>query len=378
VIRIKDGKKLLLFAVITTEVLVILFLFSNYFEFFAYRLGIGYLIKTNLETDNATPRYLPEFLIPSNDSVLEKELKPNFSQLFDGYTVRFPNVVNVTINSDGFRGKDYSLEKPNNTIRILVLGDSVAFGWGVNDNETFPVFLEKMLNKDSQKKYEVLNLAVPGYNTKQEVEMLKTKGLKYSPDLIIIAYHRNDILNNTEEEEMADFYYQKISANATEAYNDIPEGFVDLREKYLQIISKNSTISDFDKHMLGGWWADIIINDRTLDDYDKSRWNTIYIPWRDLYNLTKQRGLKVIIFTGIEMFQDDYHRKVMERIQSFFQDKVLPNKSGWYLIDFQPTVMKYPREELVVEPREGHPNPFGHELMAKEIYSFIKEKSLAE
>ena len=56
--------------------------------------------------------------------------------------------VPYTTNSYGHRGsRDYSVEKPKNTIRILVLGDSVAFGTKVLDSEAFPVLLEEKLNQ---------------------------------------------------------------------------------------------------------------------------------------------------------------------------------------------------------------------------------------
>ncbi|KKW38861.1 MAG: hypothetical protein UY85_C0021G0011 [Candidatus Peribacteria bacterium GW2011_GWB1_54_5] len=44
-----------------------------------------------------------------------------------------------TTNSYGFRGKEIPLEKPANTVRVLVVGDSVSFGHGVNDNQIFPI-----------------------------------------------------------------------------------------------------------------------------------------------------------------------------------------------------------------------------------------------
>lgn len=380
-IYIKDiGKhaKRLVIALVAIEVAITILLWFYYSNYIAYRLTTGNFLEINSENDNSSPKYLIGFIIPSNDPILERELRPNFSQLFDGSIVKFPKVVNVTINSNGFRGKEYSIEKPNNTIRVLVLGDSVAFGWGVNENETFSVVLEKMLNSDAQKKYEVLNLAVPGYNTEQEVEMLKTKGLKYNPDIIIIAYHRNDVTNSTEERELADAYYRKIFANATEAYKEIPKDFSLLREKYLHTLSQNLDMSDYDRHTFGTWWATNLIDNRLLETFDEINWDRIYVPWENLYNLTKGRDLKVIIVTGIEIFQDNYHLKVMGEFIPFFKQKVLPDKTDWYLFDFQSTVMKYPREELVIDPVDGHPNPFCYELMAKEIYNFMKDNSMVK
>jgi len=99
----------------------------------------------------------------------------------------------VSINSDGFRGPEYSISKPDNTFRIIMLGDSEIFSIMLVQTDTLPSQLENLLNQKSRfLHYEVLNFGVEGYNTLQELEMLKMKGLKYNPDLIILNYCLND------------------------------------------------------------------------------------------------------------------------------------------------------------------------------------------
>ncbi len=94
-------------------------------------------------------------------------------------------------NSQGFRGKrEYSLEKPPNTNRIVVLGDSVTLGHGVEDEETFSAVLEKRLSQI--KPTEVINMGVSGFGTAEELIQLRNVGLKYNPDLAILAYFPND------------------------------------------------------------------------------------------------------------------------------------------------------------------------------------------
>jgi hypothetical protein len=110
---------------------------------------------------------------------------------------------NISINSDGFRGPEYSIAKPVNTFRIIMLGDSEPFSFMLPENDTLPVQLENLLNqKSGSLRYEILNFGVEGYSTFQELEMLKTKGLKYTPDLIILNY----ILNDPEPGE---YYFNK-------------------------------------------------------------------------------------------------------------------------------------------------------------------------
>ena len=75
---------------------------------------------------------------------------------------------------------------------IAVLGDSVAMGWGVNDDETFSYHLEKKINKN------VLNLAVASYGTTREIKRLKLNSYYSQVETIIIQYHLNDIYENQE------------------------------------------------------------------------------------------------------------------------------------------------------------------------------------
>ncbi|MBV8199576.1 MAG: SGNH/GDSL hydrolase family protein [Acidobacteria bacterium] len=91
-------------------------------------------------------------------------------------------------NSLGFRDREHAVAKPPGVYRIVVLGDSIAAGLHVERNQDiFPPILEQLLDQ-AGRRAEVINLAVSGYNTQQEVEMLREKGLQYHPDLVIVAY----------------------------------------------------------------------------------------------------------------------------------------------------------------------------------------------
>src|SRR3990167_23406 len=78
-------------------------------------------------------------------------------------------------NSHGLRGPAVTLEKPNDTYRILFLGDSFAQGYGVDEDKTFVRRLEKQLNdKYKQKpKIEIINAGVPNYSPLLEYLYLK-------------------------------------------------------------------------------------------------------------------------------------------------------------------------------------------------------------
>jgi hypothetical protein len=83
---------------------------------------------------------------------------------------------------------------PNGAIRIVGIGDSITFGWGVNERETFLTYLRGRFRREHPDgpPLEIINLAVPGYNAYQEVEAFIAKGLAYHPNLVVVFLCGND------------------------------------------------------------------------------------------------------------------------------------------------------------------------------------------
>jgi hypothetical protein len=102
--------------------------------------------------------------------------------------------IHIHINAAGQRDdRDLPTEKPQGVFRVVVLGDSFTFGGKVPLEQSFSKSLERALGAfDRSGRYEVVNLAVPGYNTEQEMLALKEAGLPYHPDLVIVNYVLND------------------------------------------------------------------------------------------------------------------------------------------------------------------------------------------
>lgn len=120
-----------------------------------------------------------------------------------GYTHEFFN--SISTNSQGTRGADFTVEKKDKTFRILILGDSMTFGWGVEDNQTFTYFTEQYLNELAAKnnfdtKFEVINAGFADAKTLDTYYVyLKNTGLTFQPDLIIVNFFPyNDISDLTE------------------------------------------------------------------------------------------------------------------------------------------------------------------------------------
>lgn len=98
----------------------------------------------------------------------------------------------VSVNSSGFRDREYARQKPPGTRRVVVLGDSIAFGNHLDVDRTFPEQLEAMF-RSAGKSVDVLNLAVGGYHTLNEVAFLEQLGLSFDPDVVVVQFCINDL-----------------------------------------------------------------------------------------------------------------------------------------------------------------------------------------
>ncbi len=103
----------------------------------------------------------------------------------------------VTISEQGFRNAPVVTPKPADTFRILVIGDSVAFGWGVAEADAFPRVIERSLRATGfpgdGRTVEVVNAGVPGWGAPNELLFLREEGLALSPDLVLVTLVNNDL-----------------------------------------------------------------------------------------------------------------------------------------------------------------------------------------
>lgn len=131
-------------------------------------------------------------------------------------------------NSLGLRSdKEYSYKKQSD-FRILLLGDSFCYGYGVDDNQTFAYETQKKL---SSKKWsaEVINAGNGGQGTDYALKFYQTLGHKFGPDLTVLCFFSNDFADN----ERSLYYsigkggrlYPKTLPNSLEERKEVLEHF---------------------------------------------------------------------------------------------------------------------------------------------------------
>ena len=97
-------------------------------------------------------------------------------------------------NRWGFRDVDYeSMEKPENTLRVAFAGDSITLGMKVAAQETFVRQFEAEANSlNSRRRIQTLNFGIDGYHAIQINELIRTKVLAFSPDIVVYTMCLND------------------------------------------------------------------------------------------------------------------------------------------------------------------------------------------
>jgi len=123
--------------------------------------------------------------------------KPNTSGIFR--TLDFTS--KVILNSHGLRSPEIGYEKESSKRRILVLGDSFVWGYGVSAEHRFTEKLQVEMADST-----VINAGCSGYGTDQELLFFRSEGRRYSADVVAVAVHlRSDVLNNVSSRQY-DFY----------------------------------------------------------------------------------------------------------------------------------------------------------------------------
>ena len=119
----------------------------------------------------------------------------------------------VSVNRAGFRGPEWTIAKPPDTLRIAVVGDSFTEAPQVAYDQTFCAVAERALggcNGLGGKRVQVMDFGTDAYGTAQELVTLHRHAWQYSPDLVVLAFFSgNDLRNNStvlESDKCRPFY----------------------------------------------------------------------------------------------------------------------------------------------------------------------------
>ena len=279
----------------------------------------------------------------SKNKQISYELKPN--------TQRFFKLVRVKINSRGLRDYEYKVKKDTGVFRIIGLGDSIAFGSGVKLDEIYLKRLEERLNKfDSVNKFEVLNFGVGGYNTEQELAILRERALKYQPDLVILGYSLNDIFSPVDISSDLKFSFKVFFYSHSHLF----------RLLYKRIVNSQRKIS---------YTGEL----RSLYKTNSRHWKKQKKIFETFKEISSKNNFK-ILFLLIPHMTQLHKRHPFKNINS----KVIKEteQSGFLVLDLLPFFIGQDAKKLQIYKTDKHPNAKAHNMMADAIYNFLMKMNL--
>lgn len=144
----------------------------------------------------AFPEWAPRSARLTNFSQYDQRLGWRYVPGVSGRFASYGFDTVVEINSKGFRGPERDYARNAGVRRVLVMGDSLTWGYGVDFEGTFTARLEKLVPN-----LEVVNLGVSGYSTDQELLLYQDEGRKYAADVVIVLVVKNDFGGNTRTVE---------------------------------------------------------------------------------------------------------------------------------------------------------------------------------
>jgi lysophospholipase L1-like esterase len=254
----------------------------------------------------------------------------------------------IRTNSHGMRD-DEPRSEDSGVRRVVVLGDSFTFGFGVSGNETYPNVLERLLNESSGgDRFEVLNLGVGGYATRDAVLTLQHKGMRWNPELVVLGY----TLNDPEIDPIQPLHQ----------YFEAPRWWQ--HSLLLRLIAWRKF--QWDKRRLGR--RDYY---RYLHAHPR-KWGSVVDGFAKLGAIAREGGIPalVVIFpeTGARArwspySYEDLHRLVAETATG----------KGLHVLDLYDVFSPLPAADLTLSPDDHHPSRLAHELAAKAILDWMAE-----
>lgn len=263
------------------------------------------------------------------------------------WTTRYGD-VRTTYNERGLRDRPI-LPKAAGEYRILALGDSITFGWGVDQDKTFSARLESLLEGRLHRPVRVINSGVGGYNTVQEMTYFKREGITLQPDLVMLTYVQNDI-----EVNKGPFDPWAQSSLWGKSFPDMVITMVGKLWFYRLM-----------HHTYNYAMPKLQSTPAATSPQERMGWRQSMAALHELTMKCEEHHIPFIVF---------FHRLDSSENQPLFED-VVQHAQGVPIRDMGQWYGGFKVSSLVNSKIDGHPNAEGHRVMAEhmadDISSFI-------
>ncbi|MEZ5287596.1 MAG: SGNH/GDSL hydrolase family protein [Vicinamibacterales bacterium] len=356
--------------------------FSIGISYFALDLAAGWILIRPLSPPLVPDEYRHHKLVPDSYS--------EFNQRDFSYVQR--------VNALGFRGKETTVEKPQGTYRIVMLGDSFTMGKGVEDDQTFSVLVERELNTRAEAcggHVEVINAGVDSYAPVLEWLYLTRDLQKLHPDLVVMNLDVSDLV-----QEQA--YRHESERDATGEVSAVPlRGDPDTIIDRIRVFTEHHlfltrvalfyAIKTFDYRELTVRDVVTMANTETVahtlvDDVDRTdQWRTIFDSITKAKDFSKSHGMEFLLTVypwahqvsdtewvpGRYTFMPDGARAADTSVRTIHE---MSAANGVPLLDVTPVFRQHVggTEHLYFD-HDMHWTPAGHRVMAEGLTQYLEK-----
>ena len=257
-------------------------------------------------------------------------------------------------NSYGFRERDFTLAKPHGIYRVAIIGDSITYGQGIQEQDRFSNLIEKELTHQNGKRgYEVLNFGQPGAETIDHLEILASPVLEAEPDFILLQWFTNDVEGHDKSERPRASRVIPVDRIASRLQGNSALFYL-LNQQWITI-----------QHKMG-WFSHGSYTDYMLKRFGDPNSVSSIAAKESLLSfiaMCKQRQIAL----GIVLFSSPYYGG---STLDFLTDRVLQlcREENVGCLDLRSTFFPYRSgQQLFVNPLDVHPSPFANRLATERI-----------
>ena len=304
--------------------------------------------------------------------------------------------VSVKTNSFGLRDQEYTTELNGSKKKILLLGDSFTFGYGVEQEDTYANLLEKLLGDN----YVVINAGyADGYSPDTEYIYLKEKGLKFNPDVLLLGFFvgndiddvgSNDLVGDDKglpKKIVSNNFYIDENNRLRAKYNSSIDHNESILYKIKLFLNYNLHSYIFLKDKLRPIYSKLTKDESILENsiYGNKYGEDLELLWEKTQNILlemnsimKNQGKDfiIVLIPKREQFyeeKDDTYNfsNPNQKLINFGRDNGIP------IIDLLPYFKQHPNNFNLYFKKDGHWNSGGHKFAAEKIYEELEKLGFA-
>ncbi len=266
----------------------------------------------------------------------------------------------VWLNLEGFRDYEHNVGKMDGVFRIMVLGDSFTWGQGVEADKVYPRVLQKKLNETiSSQRFEVINAAKRGWNTREELNYFKRRGVKYEPDLLLVGFVLNDPEPFDWRLRWKDSWEPHPAARWLSQKSQLFHFL--LIEYYFFHYQYLDTENSYARYMEQVW------------SEDSASWQDFRAAAKELCDVARENNVQIVVvlFPNMISLNDRYP---FQKWHAMAQQVWVAN--GAKVLDLFPVFKGTRPRTLHVSVADQHPNARANAIAAEAIYQYLVSEEM--